>query len=109
MPTFQDFQEFELRIGRITKAQVHPTARKPSYQLTIDFGSVGTRHSSAQLTHRYQPAELIGLQVAAVLNFPPRRIGDFTSEVLVLGAMGQDGDVTLLTTTESVPNGLPIA
>jgi tRNA-binding protein len=109
MPTFQKFQEFELRIGQIIEARVHPTARKPSYQLVIDFGRLGTRTSSAQITKRYQLEELIGLQVTAVVNFPPRRIGDFTSEVLVLGAVGDDGEVTLLTTTKSVPNGLPIA
>ena len=108
MPSFQEFQDFELRVGTITEARLHPTARKPAYQLVIDFGETGTRHSSAQLTARYAPQDLVGLQVVAVLNFPPRRIGDFTSEVLVLGAV--DGDhVTLLTTTESVPNGLPIA
>lgn len=109
MPTFQDFQNFDLRIGRITEARVHPTARKASYQLTVDFGDLGTRHSSAQITRRYEPADLIGLQVAAVVNFPPRRVGDFTSEVLILGAVDVTGDVTLLTPTESVPNGLSIA
>ena len=109
MATFEDFQKFDIRAGTIVSAVSHPTARKPSYQLVIDFGAFGTRQSSAQLTVRYDAERLVGRQVIAVMNFPPRRVADFTSEVLVLGAMVSDEDVVLLTTSDPVANGLPIA
>jgi tRNA-binding protein len=109
MPTFQEFLAFEIRVGTVKSARPHPTARKPSIQLEIDFGPYGIKWSSAQLTRRYQPDGLVGRQVVAVCNFPPRRIGDFTSEVLVLGALPTDDDVVLLLPDASVPDGSRIA
>lgn len=105
-----DFERVEMRVGRIISAQPFPEARKPSYRLRIDFGpEVGERDSSAQLTVTYpDPAELIGRQVVAVLNFPTRRIAGFASEVLVLGAMGADGQVWLLRPDPDSPAGLRI-
>jgi tRNA-binding protein len=98
MIEFDDFARVEMRVGRITAAEPFPEARKPSYRLRIDFGAdVGERVSSAQLTVIYpDPVALVGRQVVAVLNFPPRRIAGFASQVLVLGAMGEDGEVWLL-------------
>lgn len=102
-----DFARVEMRVGRITAADAFPEARKPSYRLSIDFGAeVGERVSSAQLTLTYpDPAALVGRQVVAVLNFPPRRIAGFASQVLVLGAMGDGGQVWLLTTDPEAPIG----
>lgn len=105
MPTFQDFHAFDIRVGTVRTARAHPSARKPALQLEIDFGPAGTKWSSAQLTRRYAAADLVGRQVVAVLNFPPRRIADFTSEVLVLGALPQDGDVVLLVPAAPVSDG----
>jgi tRNA-binding protein len=98
MIEFDDFLRVDMRVGRILAADPFPEARKPSYKLRIDFGpELGERVSSAQLTITYpDPRELVGRQVVAVTNFPPRRIAGFKSEVLVLGAMGDDGDVFLL-------------
>ena len=98
MIEFDDFLRVDMRVGRIRAADPFPEARKPSYKLRIDFGpELGERVSSAQLTVTYpDPAALVGRQVVAVVNFPPRRIAGFKSEVLVLGAMGDDGDVFLL-------------
>lgn len=101
--------EFDIRVGTIVSARRHPSARKPSYQLEVNFGPAGTRQSSAQLTTRYQPEQLVGRQVAAVLNFPPRRVADYTSEVLVLGAMATNDDVVLLAPDAPVPDGTRIA
>jgi tRNA-binding protein len=107
---FDDFARVEMRVGRIVSAEAFPEARKPSYRLRIDFGAeVGMRDSSAQLTVTYpDPALLVGRQVVAVLNLPPRRIAGFASEVLVLGAMGESGEVHLLAPDPSSPDGLPI-
>ena len=105
MPTFEQFQEFDVRIGTVTSARPHPGARKPALQLEIAFGDLGTRQSSAQLTTRYTSEALIGRQVVAVVNFPPRRVADFTSDVLVLGAMPGGGDVILLQPDQPVPDG----
>jgi tRNA-binding protein len=98
MIEFDDFARVDMRVGRIVAADPFPEARKPSYRLRIDFGAeVGERVSSAQLTVTYpDPAVLVGRQVVAVLNFPARRIAGFASQVLVLGAMGADGEVWLL-------------
>ena len=109
MPTFEEFQRFDIRVGTVLSAQPHPTARKPSIQLEIDFGPAGIKRSSAQLTTLYQPGELVGRQVVAVLNFPPRRVADFTSEVLVLGAMLPQSTVVLLQPDRTVENGMTIA
>jgi tRNA-binding protein len=109
MPTFQDFLAFEIRVGTVRTAREHPAARKPALQLEIDFGLYGLKRSSAQLTRRYAPGDLVGRQVAAVLNLPPRRIADFTSDVLVLGALPDEGDVVLLALDAPVPDGTRIA
>jgi tRNA-binding protein len=98
MIEFDDFARVEMRVGRIIAAEPFPEARKPSYRLRIDFGAdVGERVSSAQLTVTYpDPVALVGRQVVAVLNLPPRLVAGFASQVLVLGAMGEDGEVWLL-------------
>lgn len=110
MIEFDDFLRVDMRVGRILDAQPFPAARKPSYQLRIDFGpEIGERDSSAQLTVTYpDPAALIGRQVVAVVNFPPRRIAGFKSEVLVLGAMGADGAVHLLEPGPACDEGLRV-
>ncbi|WP_235587096.1 tRNA-binding protein [Ferroacidibacillus organovorans] len=107
--TYDSFSALDVRVGKILTANLHPKAKKPAYQLTIDFGALGVKKSSAQLTVQYQPEDLIGRLVVAVVNFPPRVIGGFTSEVLVLGAVHEDGAVTLLTPERAVPLGAPIA
>jgi tRNA-binding protein len=98
MIEFEDFAKVDMRVGRIVEAVPFPAARNPSYQLRIDFGAeLGERVSAAQLTVTYpDPAALVGRQVVAVVNFAPRRIAGFASQVLVLGAMGTDGEVWLL-------------
>ena len=110
MIEFDDFVRVDMRVGRILEARPFPEARKPSYRFRIDFGAeLGERVSSAQLTVTYpDPAALVGRQVVAVVNFPPRRIAGFESEVLVLGAMGDDGAVHLLTPDPASPEGLRI-
>ena len=110
MIEFDDFVRVDMRVGRILEARPFPEARKPSYRLRIDFGpELGERVSSAQLTVTYpDPAALVGRQVVAVVNFPSRRIAGFESEVLVLGAMGDDGAVHLLTPDPASPEGLRI-
>jgi tRNA-binding protein len=110
MIEFDDFVRVDMRVGRIVAAEPLAGARRPAYRLRIDFGpELGERGSSAQLPTTYpDPAELIGRQVVAVVNFPPRRIAGFNSEVLVLGAMGPDGDVFLLRPDPSCPEGLRI-
>ena len=110
MIEFDDFARVDMRVGRIVEVLPFPEARKPSYKLRIDFGaSVGERVSSAQLTVTYpDPSQLVGRQVVAVLNFPSRRIAGFSSQVLVLGAMGEHGEVHLLAPEPGCENGLPI-
>lgn len=106
----ETFERIDMRVGRIVDAAPFPEARKPSYRLRIDFGpEIGERRSSAQLVRSYPaPAALIGRLVVAVVNFPPRRIAGFESEVLVLGAMGDDGEVLLLRPDPESQIGLPI-
>ena len=110
MIEFDEFLRVDMRVGRILAAEPFPEARKPSYRLRIDFGAeIGERVSSAQLTVTYpDPATLVGRQVVAVVNFPPRRIAGFKSEVLVLGAMGDGGDVFLLAPEPGCEVGLRI-
>jgi tRNA-binding protein len=104
--TFDDFARIDIRVGRIVDVQPFPAARKPAFQLVLDFGpEIGTKRSSAQLTQRYSAAELIGHQVLAVVNFPPRQIATFFSEVLVLGVPDADGHVVLVQPRAEVPLG----
>lgn len=104
--TFDQFLAVDVRVGRIVGAQSFPRARKPSYKLRIDFGKgLGLRDSSAQLAARYQPDELVGRQVVAVVNLPPRQIADFRSEVLVLGVPDAEGNVVLLAPDAEAPLG----
>jgi tRNA-binding protein len=109
MASLDDFQKIDIRVGTVVRAEPFPEARKPSIKLTIDFGPLGTKRSSAQLTRHYTPEALVGRQVVAVVNFPPRRIGGYASEVLVLGACPEAGDVVLLRPDSPVPNGAPIS
>lgn len=103
---FDDFLKVEVRVGRITRAEPFPEARKPAYRLWIDFGGeIGERKSSAQITRHYTPEGLIGRQVLAVVNFPPRQIGPVRSEVLVLGVPDADGEVVLIVPDQTVPTG----
>ena len=104
--TYDDFARVDIRVGTIIEAAPLEGARKPAYRLTIDFGpEIGQRKSSAQITVHYKPEELIGRQVAAVVNFPPRQIGKFMSQVLTLGFPAEDGSVVLIAPTQKVPNG----
>lgn len=104
--TFDDFMKVDIRIGTIIAAEPFPQARKPAYKLTIDFGSeIGTKRSSAQITKHYNLQNLVGCQVVAVVNFPPRQIGPFMSEVLTLGVPDENGHVVLLHPSLVVPNG----
>ncbi len=106
---FEDFMTIEMHVGTITAAVDFPKARKPAYQLTIDFGEkIGIKRSSAQITVLYTKGDLIGRQIIAVTNFPPRQIATFFSEVLVLGSVDTEGVVTLLTPERGVKNGLRI-
>ena len=104
--TYDDFLNVDIRVGTVTDAQPFPEARKPAIKLWIDFGDeIGTKKTSAQITAHYTPEALIGRQVMAVVNFPPRQIGPFMSEVLTLGVMDPDGEVVLITPDQTVPNG----
>lgn len=106
MITFPQFEAVDIRVGRIVHAEAFPEARKSAYRLVIDFGAeIGTRRSSAQLTQRYRRDELEGRLVVAVVNFPPRQIGPFMSEVLTLGVPDADGAVVLLVPDKDVPLG----
>ncbi|MGY4307919.1 tRNA-binding protein [Bradyrhizobium sp. USDA 4369] len=104
--SFDQFLAVDIRIGTIVAAEPYPEAKKPSLKLTIDFGpGIGTRRSSAQIATLYDPAKLVGRQVAGVVNFPPRQIGKFMSEVLTLGFPDEAGNVVLFQPDKAVPNG----
>ena len=94
--TWGDVERVDMRVGVVVDVQEFPEARRPAYKLWVDFGPLGVKRSSAQITRRYAPAELVGRRVVAVVNFPPKQIGPFVSEVLVLGAYDEAGDVILL-------------
>ena len=106
MITYADFEQVDIRVGRITRAEPVPEARKPAYKLWVDFGAeIGEKRSSAQITVHYTLEELVGRQVLAVVNFPPRQIGKVLSEVLVLGLPDADGQVVLIGPGQDVPLG----
>lgn len=104
--SFDDFMKVDVRVGRVVRAEPYPEARKPAIKMWIDFGGdLGEKKTSAQVTAHYTPEKLIGRQVLAVVNFPPRQIGKFMSEVLVLGMPDQDGEVVLVGPDQDVPTG----
>jgi tRNA-binding protein len=103
--TFEDFLKIDIRIATIIEVKDFPKARKPAYQLTLDFGALGIKKSSAQITDLYTKEELLHKQVSAIINFKPRQIANFMSECLVLGVYNSDGNVVLLQASKSVKNG----
>lgn len=105
MISWEDFEKINVRTGTILEVTDFPKARKPAYQLTIDFGPLGIKRSSAQITFHYQPQDLIGKQIIAVVNFPPKQIANFFSECLVLGIYDAAGEVVLLQPDRPVENG----
>ena len=106
--TWTEFEQVDMRVGTVVDAQPFPEARRPAYKLWVDFGPLGVKRSSAQITHRYTVAELIGRPVVAVVNFPPKQIGPFVSEVLVIGAYTESGEVVLLRPDTEVTPGARI-
>jgi tRNA-binding protein len=106
--TWAEFEKVDMRVGVVVDAKDFPEARRPAYRLWIDFGPLGVKRSSAQITTYYRPDELIGRRVIAVVNFPPKRLGHFVSEVLVLGAYDEAGEVVLLQPDRAVTPGSKI-
>lgn len=109
MATIEDFSKLDIRIGTVVEAEPFPEARIPAIKMKIDFGPLGIKSTSAQITKRYNVQSLVGSQVTAIVNFPPRRIAGYVSEVLVLGGVPEQGDVVLLKPEFELPNGTPIA
>jgi tRNA-binding protein len=105
MIKWEDFEKIDIRIGTILSANEFPKAKKPAYQLSIDFGKLGIKQSSAQITHHYNSNNLIGVQVIAVVNFPPKQIANFFSECLVLGVYDENHQVVLLKADKKMQNG----
>ncbi len=107
--SYDDFAKIDIRVGRIVEAEAFPQARKPAYKLRIDFGAaIGVKNSSAQITKYYEPKDLVGRQVLGVVNFPPRQIATFFSEVLTLGVILGEGDICLVHPDREVPLGTPL-
>ncbi|MGV3529160.1 MAG: tRNA-binding protein [Flavisolibacter sp.] len=106
--SWSDFEKIDIRVGTVLEARDFPKAKKPAYQLKIDFGEMGVRNSSAQITHYYAAEDLVGRQVVAVVNFPPKQIANFISECLVLGIYDADKNVVLLQPERNLPNGMKI-
>jgi len=106
--SWADFEKVDMRVGVVTDAEEFPEARRPAYRLRIDFGPLGVKRASAQITDHYRPSELIGRRVIAVVNFPPKQVGPFVSEVLVLGAYNEAGEVILLHPDKPVAPGSKI-
>ena len=106
--TWHDFEKVDIRVGTIVQAEVFAEAKKPAYKLHIDFGPLGIKKTSAQITVLYSTEELIGKQVVAVINFPPKQIANIQSECLILGALGDNKEITLLALDKGVENGLRI-
>lgn len=107
--TWQQFEAVEMRVGTILEVNDFPKAKRPAYQLLVDFGPLGIKKSSAQITHRYQKEDLIGKQVIAVVNFPPKQIANFISECLVMGIYAENNEVVLIQPTSTVPNGSKVS
>jgi len=103
--SFEDFIKVDIRIGTITEVKEFPKAKKPAYQILIDFGTIGIKKSSAQITELYTKEKLLGKQVIAIINFNPRQIANFMSECLILGVYNKDGHVVLLQTSQPIKNG----
>ena len=103
--SFEDFTKVDVRIGTITEVKEFPKAKKPAYQILIDFGTIGIKKSSAQITELYTKEKLLGKQVIAIINFNPRQIANFMSECLILGVYNKDGHVVLLQTSQPIKNG----
>ncbi len=109
MININDFKKVELRVGTIVAVDEFPEAEKPAYKLKIDFGGYGIKQTSAQITDHYSPKELLNRQVVAVVNFPPKKIASFSSEVLILGAEGQESSIVLLELDTPIQNGAKIS